>query len=433
MSTEKNNEKVIRSWAIFDWANSAYALVISTAIFPSFFIAYSPETINILGYKMTNSALYSFAVSFSYIIIAALSPILSGMADFSGRRMFFLKMFTLIGAINCSILFFFKGEAQMWLGTSAFILATIGFAGSLVFYDSYLPIIATEDQFDKISARGYSYGYIGSVILLLFILSMILKPQFYGIENENLPARIGFLLVGVWWFGFAQITFKNLPKDSLNKLSFSSLSNGYSEIRKVFNNAKKNASIINFLFAFFLYSAGVQTVIYLATIFAEKELGMKTAELIGVVLIIQLIAILGAWLFAKISNRVGNRNAIIYQILIWIVICMIAYNTNSKAVFYLTAALVGMVLGGIQALSRATYSKLLEGANTHQDLTSYFSLYDVLYKLSIVSGTFLFGLAFQITGNMRYSILVLATLFIFSLLFIRKVNVPQKNKLNHPN
>jgi UMF1 family MFS transporter len=238
--TGKNNEKVIRSWAIFDWANSAYALVISTAIFPSFFIAYSPAKINILGLELSNNALYSFAVSFSYIIIAALSPILSGMADFSGRRMFFLKMFTLIGAINCSILFFFKGEAQMWLGTSAFILATIGFAGSLVFYDSYLPLIATEDQFDKISARGYSYGYVGSVILLLFILAMILKPQVFGIVNENLPARIGFLLVGIWWLGFAQITFKNLPKDSLNKLNFSSITNGYSEIKRVLIKARKD-------------------------------------------------------------------------------------------------------------------------------------------------------------------------------------------------
>ena len=211
--TEKNNKKVIRSWALFDWANSSYSLVISTAIFPTYFVNATPATINLLGYEFANTALYSFSVSFSYIIIAALSPILSGMADFSGKRMFFLKMFTMIGSINCMLLYFFNGSPELWwLGTTAFILATIGFAGSLVFYDSYLPLIATEDQYDRISARGYSYGYIGSVLLLIFILVMIQRPQWFGITDSYLPSRIGFLLVGVWWIGFAQITFKNLRK-----------------------------------------------------------------------------------------------------------------------------------------------------------------------------------------------------------------------------
>ncbi len=424
----KNDKKVVRSWALFDWANSAYSLVISTAIFPSYFSNYTPEKINILGTEYSNGAVYSYAVSFSYIIIAALSPILSGMADYTGRRMFFLKMFTLIGAINCSLLYFFKGEPQMWLGTSAFILGTIGFAGSLVFYDSYLPIIATEDQFDKISAKGYSYGYIGSVLLLIFILFMILKPATFGIVNETLPARIGFLLVGVWWIGWAQITFRNLPKDSVNKFHLDQLTGGYAEIKKVFNKAIKNKSITNYLIGFFLYSAGVQTVVYLATLFAEKELKMETAELILVVLIIQLIAILGAWLFARVSEKIGNVKSLSIQIIIWIIICAIAYNTHSKEVFYFAAALVGMVLGGIQALSRATYSKLLETEGSQDDLTSYFSLSDVLYKLSIVSGTFLFGLAFQLTGNMRNSILVLAILFFLSLFFILRVKLPESQK-----
>ncbi len=429
---EKNDKKVIRSWALFDWANSAYALVISTAVFPSYFIHYTPETIHLAGYSISNKSLYSFAVSFSYIIIAALSPLLSGMADISGRRMFFLKMFSLIGAINCSLLFFFYGEPEvgqsmLWLGTSAFILATIGFAGSLVFYDSYLPIIATEDQFDKISAKGYSYGYFGSVLLLLFILWMVLQPATFGIVDEALPARIGFLLVGVWWISWAQITFKNLPKDSITKIDFSLLSNGYVEIRKVFGQAIKNKDIINFLVAFFLYSAGVQTVVYLASIFAEAELKMETKELIFVILIIQLIAILGAWMFARVSGIVGNKIAIIIQIVVWMCICIIAYNIHSKAVFYFTAALVGFVLGGIQALSRATYSKLLQVQSNLGDLTSYFSLMDVLYKLSIVSGTFLFGVVYHMTGNMRYSVLVLSFLFLFSLFFIYRVNVPKSH------
>ena len=427
---QKNNKKVLRSWAIFDWANSAYALVISTAIFPTYFVKATPQIIHFLGFDISNAALYSYSVSFSYIIIAALSPILSGIADFSGRRMFFLKVFTLMGSLNCMVLYFFNGSDDLWwLGTTAFILSTIGFAGSLVFYDSYLPIIATEDQFDKLSARGYSYGYVGSVILLVVILVMIQKPELIGITDPYLPSRIGFVLVGIWWVGFAQITFKNLPKDNRSALGKGFIRNGYSEINKVIKEAIKQADVMRFLLGFFLFSAGVQTVIYLATIFAEKELKMETGELILVVLIIQLIAILGAMLFARVSGLIGNRNAIIIQILIWIIICLLAYFTTSKIMFYFTAGLVGMVLGGIQALSRATYSKLLLRQNTDKDLTSYFSLYDVLYKLSIVSGTFIFGLVYQLTDNMRYSVLALAVLFLSSILFIAKVRVSPKEEI----
>ena len=424
----KNNKKVLRSWAIFDWANSAYALVISTAIFPTYFVKATPETIDFMGSSFSNAALYSFSVSFSYIIIAALSPILSGIADFSGRRMFFLKVFTMMGSLNCMVLYFFNGSDDLWwLGTTAFILATIGFAGSLVFYDSYLPIIATEDQYDKVSAKGYSYGYVGSVILLVFILIMIQKPGWFSITDPYLPSRIGFVLVGIWWVGFAQITFKNLPKDNRSALGKGFISNGYREINKVVKEALTQPDVSRFLIGFFLYSAGVQTVIYLATIFAEQELKMETGELILVVLIIQLIAIAGAMLFARVSSLVGNRNAIIIQIVIWMIICLLAYFTASKLMFYFTAGLVGMVLGGIQALSRATYSKLLLRQNAESDITSYFSLYDVLYKLSIVGGTLLFGIVYQMTGNMRNSVLVLAFLFLSSIFFIAKVNVGTKD------
>ena len=426
---QKNNKKVLRSWAIFDWANSAYALVISTAIFPTYFVKATPQVIHFLGFDISNAALYSFSVSFSYIVIAALSPILSGIADFSGRRMFFLKVFTMLGSLNCMVLYFFNGSDDLWwLGTTAFILSTIGFAGSLVFYDSYLPIIATEDQFDKLSARGYSYGYIGSVILLVIILVMIQKPAMFGITDPYLPSRIGFVLVGLWWVGFAQITFKYLPKDNRSTLGKGFIKNGYAEINKVFREAIAQGDVIRFLLGFFLFSAGVQTVVYLATIFAEEELKMETGELILVVLIIQLIAILGAMLFARVSGLIGNRNAIIIQIVIWMIICLLAYFTASKVMFYFTAALVGMVLGGIQALSRATYSKLLLRQNADQDLTSYFSLYDVLYKLSIVSGTLIFGVVYQLTGNMRYSVLALAFLFLSSIFFIAKVNVTAKDQ-----
>ena len=417
-----NDNKVINAWALFDWANSAYALVIATAIFPVYFIKSTPDLISLGGLEFSNSALYSFAVSISYILIAFLSPILSGIADYGGKRKFFLKFFTIVGSISCILLYFFKGVPDLWLGTSAFILATIGFAGSLVFYNAYLPEIVTEDRYDRVSAKGYAFGYIGSVILLLFILFMILKPSVFGFEeNSTLPSRIGFVLVGVWWIGFAQISFKYLPKDSKLKFDGQFLKKGYEEIKMVFKRLQSQVNTKRFLWAFFFYNSGVQTVIYLATVFAEKELNFETAELITIVLLLQLVAIGGAYLFAWVSDKRGNKFSLLLMITIWFLICLGAFLVTGKTVFYFLAALVGMVMGGIQSLSRSTYSKLIE-ENT-KDLTSYFSFYDVLYKVSIVSGTFFFGLAEFITGNIRYSVLVLAILFVIGFLILSKVDL----------
>ncbi len=421
---ELNNKRTINAWALFDWANSAYALVISTAIFPGYFEEYTPKEITLGSLNFSNSSLYSFAVSFSYIIIASLSPLLSGIADYSGRRKFFLKTFTLIGSLACTVLYFFKGEPQLWLGTSAFILATIGFAGSLVFYDSYLPLIVTEDRYNKVSAKGYTYGYIGSVILLIFILLMIQKPVWFGLSDGQLGARIGFLLVGVWWLGFAQYTFKYMPKDKKNLFTAGMIKNGYREIAGAFNRVRNIPNIKHFLLAFFFYSAGVQTVIYLATIFAKKELAFETAELILLVLILQLVAIGGAYVFSLLGNRKGNKFSIMVMICIWIFICIAAYFTYDKLFFYVLASFVGLVMGGIQSLSRASYSMLIPEKD--HDTTSYFSFYDVVYKSAIVGGTFSFGLVDNITNNMRYSVLTLAIFFILGLYFMNKTRIDNK-------
>lgn len=421
-----NNKKTINAWALFDWANSAYALVISTAIFPGYFEEYTPKTISLGFLTFSNSSLYSFAVSFSYIIIAALSPILSGIADFSGRRLFFLRLFTLIGSLSCTILFFFQDESQLWLGTSAFIMATIGFAGSLVFYDSYLPLIVTEDQYNRVSAKGYTYGYIGSVILLIFILFMIMQPATFGLEDGQIAVRIGFLMVGVWWLGFAQYTFRHLPKDKKKIFPTSIIKQGYGEIYQAWQNVNANPNVKKFLTAFFFYSSGVQTVIYLATIFAKVELGFETQELIMLVLILQLVAIGGAYLFSAIGNKKGNKFSIMAMITVWFVICFAAYFTQGKLFFYVLSGFVGLVMGGIQSLSRASYSMILPEKD--HDTTSYFSFYDVVYKMSLVVGTFLFGIVDNITHNMRYSVLTLALLFLVSFYFMSLTTIETKKE-----
>ena len=421
MKIDLNNKKTINAWALFDWANSAYALVISTAIFPVYFTAYSPDIVTIGTLQFTNSSLYTFAVSFSYIIIAAMSPILSGMADYSGRKKYFLQIFTVIGSLSCCALYFFKGEPQLWLGTSAFILATIGFAGAIVFYNAYLPQIVTEDRYDKVSAKGYAWGYVGSVILLLFILTMIQKPELFNITDPQLPARIGFILVGLWWLGFAQISFKGLPKDKKEHFGEKLIKKGYNEISKVYTKVKKQKHIKRFLASFFFYSAGVQTIIYVAAIFAQELLGFSATELIVIILILQLVGIVGAYLFAYISKITTNKISLLITILIWIAICISAYFCENKNFFYFIAAMVGMVMGGIQSLSRSTYSKMID-VNT-EDTTSYFSFYDVLYKLAIVVGTASFALVDYFTHNMRYSVLILCLYFLigFSILLFTKI------------
>ncbi|HJW31429.1 MAG TPA: MFS transporter [Saprospiraceae bacterium] len=420
-----NDKKTIKGWVFYDWANSAYYLVISTAIFPIYFSNRTHPEVKVLGQSISNTALYSFSVSAAYILITFLSPVLSGIADYAGRRMFFLRLFTIIGAAGCCTLFFFTSPETMWIGTAGFILGTIGGAGGLVFYDSYLPLIATEDQYDKVSARGYSYGYIGSVLLLIFCLVMIQKPEWFGISNPTLPPRISFVLVGVWWLGFSQITFHHLPKDNPIASATKVLARGWHELALVWQLIKHDTQIKRYLSSYFFYMAGVQTTIYLASLFADRVLGFKDSELIITILLLQLVAIPGALFFAGLSKRKGNKLSLLIQLGIWVLICFGAYITTSKWQFFTIAAMVGLVLGGIQSLSRSTYAKLLE--NRTSDLTSFFSFYDVLSKVAIVSGTFLFGLVNSITGSMRFSVLILAVFFVIGFIFLTTVD---KHRLN---
>lgn len=423
-----NDKRTINGWAYFDWANSAYYLVISTAIFPIYFSSVTNENISLFGGTISNTALYSFSVSAAYILIAFLSPLLSGIADYTGRRMYFLKTFTLIGAIGCIALFFFHSPQTMWIGTAAFIMGTIGAAGGLVFYDSYLPLIASEDQYDRVSAKGYSYGYIGSVILLIVCLVMIQKPEWFHITNPTLPSRISFVLVGLWWIGFSQITFNRLPADNPIPHPRKLFAKGWNELMMVWQIIKQDTHVKRFLASYFFYIAGVHTVIYLATLFADRELGFKDSELILTILLLQLVAVPGALFFAFVSRRKGNKFSLLIQLVIWMTICLGAYTTTEKWHFFSIAGLVGLVLGGIQALSRSTYAKLLE--NRKEDPTSFFSFLDVLSKIAIVSGTFIFGLVNSITGNMRYSVLTLALFFIIGFFILTTVATSRINTSN---
>lgn len=427
-----NNSKVINAWCMYDWANSVYSLVITSAIFPIYYNAVTTgadgsDRVDFFGLEISNSVLYSYSLSFSFLFVAAILPILSGIADYSGKKKFLMKLFVYLGSFSCMGLYFFTGDNIEWAILCS-VLASIGYSGSLVFYDAFLPEIATEDRFDKISAKGYSLGYIGSVILLIVNLVMIEMFDVFWFEDKGTATRFAFLLVGVWWLAFSQITFLRLPDNVHNlKPKNNVFTEGYKELKKVWYAVKEERMTKLFLLAFFFYNMGVQTVMYLAATFGSKELQLDSAKLILTVLIIQLVAIGGAYLFAHISNLKGNKFSLLLMVFIWIFVCLGAYFVYSENEFFLLAFVVGLVMGGIQSLSRSTFAKLIP-ENTI-DNASYFSFYDVTYNLSIVVGTFCYGIIDQITNSMRNSTLALMLFFAVGMGFLILLKLPKSSKL----
>jgi MFS transporter, UMF1 family len=419
---KKGDKRLINAWASYDWANSVYSLVIGTAVFPIYFESITSKDnpsgiVNFLGFRFTNSTLLSYSLSFSFLIVAFLSPILSGIADYTGNKKRFMQFFCYLGSLSVMCLFFFKDIETLWIGILFTILASIGFWGSIVYYNSYLPEIAHPEDHDSVSAKGFMMGYTGSVILLTINLLMVMKPEIFGIDasDSGLPARISFLMVGLWWIGFAQIAFYYLPNKTHQKNPEKDfIFKGLKELKIVLIGLKNHLALKQFLTAFFLYSIGVQTLILLAGIYGKIELGIATDKLIITILLIQLVAVFGAYLFSRISERIGNIKTLKMTIAIWGLICFAAYmlekeNRYIDFQFYGLGAAIGMVLGAIQSLSRSTYSKLLPDTEDH---TTYFSFFDVTEKISIVFGTFIFGFVGSIYDSLRNSIFILAVFFL---------------------
>lgn len=405
---------------MYDWANSVYQLTIGSTIFPIYYNAITKTgndfTVDFFGIKIENTVLYSWSITLSYLLIALFSPFFSSIADFTGRRKSFMKVFTWIGAFSCGMLFFFNKQT-IELGVMAFTMATIGYGGSLVFYNSFLPVIAVHEEQDRISARGYAMGYLGGVILLLFNLVFVLFPDLFGIKDDTFAPRLAFLTVFIWWLGFSQITFKRLPKYTFGKRvkGENPVTKGYLELRKVFNQVRNMRQLKIYLFGFFFMTMGLLTVMFMAATYGTKELNLNDNILIPTILLIQLIGMFGAWLFARISGRIGNIKALILSIIIWIIVIIAVFFVNDAVGFIVVACFVGVVMGGTQALARSTYSKMLPETNDH---TSFFSFYDVMEKLATVGGTFSFGIIEAITGSMRYSVLAITSFFAVGLVFM---------------
>jgi len=428
----KDDKKVLRAWAFYDWANSVYPLVINTAIFPLFYLELFEikkiQFIKVFVFNYIDSALIQHVSSFVFLLLALLIPLLSGIADFLGNKKFFMKLFVYLGSFSCMGLYFFDLD-NIYLGLLIYSLALFSFWASLVFYNSYLPEIAKPKDQDRASAFGYSLGYIGSVILLLFNLYMLF---FAETPEDRIEAfKISFLTVGFWWLIFSQYTFYYLPslKNKVNKkqlLKKSILFSGFKKLYNVWLLIKNKNNIKKFLIAFFIYSTAVQTIILIAAFFGNKVIDWekygenKTLGLIISILIIQLIAVIGSIGGAKLSKKIGNIKTLIIFNIMWFLICVFAYSIQSPLEFYLVAGFVGLVMGGIQSLSRSTYSKLIPETN---DTCSFFSFYQMCMIISIIFGTFTSGLIEQLTGNIRYSIFVFAGLFIVGAFLLRGIKM----------
>lgn len=410
--------KTINAWCSYDIANSVYKLLITTVLFPIYYKAVTDDTLTFLGTNLNNTVVYDYALALAFLVIAFVSPLLSGIADYGGHRKRFMQAFTFLGAGSVALMYFFNG-GNLGFGLLTIILAAIGYEGAVLFYNSFLPRIAHKDLHDRISARGYAWGYAGSMILLGINLVLVLNYQKFGFEKQLEPIRLSFLQVGFWWFAFSWIAFAFL-KDAKNGNKFSGniIKQGYKELMAVQKNLFSNLITRRFLLSFFFYSMGLQTLMLVAIMFGQSEIGIEGPKLIITILILQMVAIIGATFFARISDKFGNKQSIMSMLFIWLAVCVGGFMVQTVSQFYLLAGGVGLVMGGIQSQSRSTFSKLIP--NNSDDTASYFSFYNFSEKMAIVFGMFSFGFIEHITGSPRNSVIALGIYFIVAMVILWK-------------
>lgn len=415
---KEHSKSVQKAWAYYDWANSSYSLVISTAVFPIYYEAVTSHVdgnlLQIGNFGLSSIATYNMVIGLSFLVVAIISPYLSALADISGRKKVYMRRFILIGSLSCMGMYFFT-DSTIYLGLIGAFLASLGFSGSLVFYNAYLPEIAPVEEHDQLSAKGFMLGYIGSSLLLIVVLIFIMNPEWIGMTTGTVT-RWSFVAVGLWWLLWSMYPLKVLPLNIYKrKVDKGWIKKAYVELIQVFKIFRSMPRLGRFVLSFFFFSCGVQTTIFLATLFGSVELGMDSSQLIPTVLIIQFVAIAGAWMFAKLSAFIGNIKAIAVAIIIWVGICIGAYAITEAYQFMVLGGFVGLVLGGIQSLARSTYSKMLPETEDH---TTFFSFYDVAEKLSTTLGMVTIALVETYTSDFRNTALALTAFFAISLIIL---------------
>ncbi|HTH81722.1 MAG TPA: MFS transporter [Mucilaginibacter sp.] len=431
----KNNKKTIWAWCMFDWANQSYNMVITSTIFPAYFVAVTAnkktgDVVSFFGLKFVNTVLSNFVLGISYLLVVLMLPILTSIADYKGNKRMYLQFFTWLGALACAGLYFFKPDSSLEFPMICFGLACIGYCGGFVFYNSYLPQIASEDQLDKVSAKGFIYGYVGSLVMQILCFIVVLSPKTFGITSDDLPSRISFVMVFVWWLGFSIIPFRLLPKGEPNagKHNYNVFTGGFKELKKVFQKVRTMPLLRRFLSSFFFYSVGVQTIMLVAAEFAAKELNMPQDTLITIILIIQVVGVIGAWLTSILSTKYGNVKTLVGLVSIWTVLCLSVYFIANTPQFFVAAVVVGAVMGGVQSISRSTYSKYLPP--NIPDTASFFSFYDVTEKSSIVVGLLCFAGVEAWTHEMRDAALTLDLFFAVGLILMISLLFAEKKHKN---
>lgn len=421
----KKNNKTINAWCWYDWANSSYSLVITSAIFPSYFLSLEttgPRTT--WWQQLSNSVLYAYLYSFASLLIMFLSPLFGSIADYTGRKKMFMKLFSYIGAVSCVLLYFSTADYLLLTG-ALFILSSVCYSLGIVFYNAYIPEISTPDQYDTISAKGFAWGYLGGMIALVISLLAIKFSETIGFTPAQIkaaiPIRVSFIFIGIWWLLFAAHSLRGLPSDGKGQaISAKIILQSYARIIQAFRRARKHKVIALFLLAFFFYNMGVTTIMGMSSVFATKTLQLSTGHLIGVILILQLLAIVGSWLFVVVAKKFTNLVAIKIAVVLWVVVCFIGYSVQNINQFYIMACLVGLVMGGTQSLSRSAFATLIQGEQ--DEYATWFSLYDVLDKIGVVAGTFLFGWIEYMTGSMRASVATLSVFFLIGFIFLQLIN-----------
>lgn len=427
--TQNKHTKTINAWCWYDWANSSYSLVITSAIFPAYFLGLQQESTAGTWWQQFNySVLYAYLYSLASLLILFLSPLFGSIADYAGRKKRYMRLFSYVGALSCGALYFATGR-QMGLTCTLFIISSTCYSLGVVFYNAYIPEIAAPGEYDAVSAKGFAWGYVGGLVALITCLLIIQNAASIGFTEaaikNALPVRVSFVLIGLWWWYFARYALRRLPADQLRQpITLQVVRQSYTRIFAAFRHATRHKVIALFLLAFFFYDMGVTTIMGMSGVFAAKTLGLTTEHLIGVILLLQVLAVAGSWLFVQVAKHYSNLTAVQWAVLLWIIICYIGYGVRNSTEFYIMASLVGLVMGGTQALSRSAFATLIQGEQ--HEYATWFSLYDVLDKIGVVIGTFIFGWVEWITGSMRISVAILSVFFIIGFIFLLSINRPWK-------
>ncbi|NOQ42780.1 MAG: MFS transporter [Desulfuromusa sp.] len=413
-------------WCLYDWANSAFATVILAAVLPVYFVSLVPETGATLPFftdhKFSAASLWGYSVSASMLILAVAAPALGALADRNAWHKRLMILFWLIGCAATALLAT-TGSNDYLPAAGFFILGNLAFAGANIFYNAYLPLLAPVEQSDQLSARGYSYGYVGGGILLAVVFILILKFDYFGFPDRGAATRCGFLITAIWWFIFAIPTFIYLPKTKKRTATQYSFSlNGYIN---QFKRLLSYRDLCIFLIAFLCYNDGIQTVISVSAIYAREELQLGQGTIIGCFLMIQFMAMPGALLFAYLGEKIGTARAILLSLFIFLLVCFFAYRMTEAFEFWILGGVIAIILGGSQSLSRSLFASMVP----KQQSAEFFGFFAISSRFASIFGPLLFALVADLSGSSRNSILALGIFFIVGGILLLQVNVKRGREL----